>query len=406
MVTYYHLGNYKKVIDYSDSIRSDRYIKTLLKTTPSADFWWEVYAALAQIKLGNTAIGLNLLGKLNVSLLKKEINQEVSHVLSEYFESKGEYKESLKHFKLYQAYKDSSNVIIQKGVVFEAEQKYSVAQKEVAIKDLETKNLQSQATMNKLLGLAILAILVAIILFLNNKRQQARRQIERQQLVDELTGMEKEMELDRIRLKTENEEAIISQRKIISKNMHDEVSGDWLAVQYHIADLKDKVKSEEALHALTDIEEDVREGYINAREFMHRLNETSSKEQYSTFSLLENLSLRFGPGSNLQIHTEVDKELEKKVTGSQNEELYKVVREAVTNCLKHSGATRVDIALYGKDHSVVIDIKDNGRGLSAKPGTGLGMTTMRERIEGLGGVLEVNFSGQGAHIHGSFPKAA
>ncbi len=68
--------------------------------------------------------------------------------------------------------------------------------------------------------------------------------------------------------------------------------------------------------------------------------------------------------------------------------LYRVVQEGVTNILRHSGATRVTIALLsvGSPPDLQLSIRDNGRGADLGAiRRGLGLLGMRERIAGLGG---------------------
>jgi len=71
--------------------------------------------------------------------------------------------------------------------------------------------------------------------------------------------------------------------------------------------------------------------------------------------------------------------------------LFRIVQEALTNVLRHAGATRVDIELGMKSGCVMLEIDDDGSGITEAgmgPGS-LGILGMRERAAALGGVLEV-----------------
>ena len=71
--------------------------------------------------------------------------------------------------------------------------------------------------------------------------------------------------------------------------------------------------------------------------------------------------------------------------------LFRIVQEALTNVLRHAGATRVDIELGVKSGCVIVEINDDGSGITETgmgPGS-LGILGMRERAAALGGVLEV-----------------
>ncbi len=62
------------------------------------------------------------------------------------------------------------------------------------------------------------------------------------------------------------------------------------------------------------------------------------------------------------------------------------LREAVTNVVRHAGATRCTLRLEPAGGSVRLEVEDDGRGgLTAE---GVGLSAMRERVEGLGGRVE------------------
>ncbi|MGO1464597.1 MAG: sensor histidine kinase [Candidatus Corynebacterium faecigallinarum] len=96
--------------------------------------------------------------------------------------------------------------------------------------------------------------------------------------------------------------------------------------------------------------------------------------------------------------------------------LFRVVQEALTNVAKHAGASRVGVTLSYTGPEVLVDVRDDGRGFSGrvgdpgksgKPGRpgksgrdgGFGLTSMRQRIRGVGGHVEVDGApGEGVSI--------
>jgi PAS domain S-box-containing protein len=82
-------------------------------------------------------------------------------------------------------------------------------------------------------------------------------------------------------------------------------------------------------------------------------------------------------------------------------ELLRVVQEALTNVRRHSGARNVEVRLRTDDEAiVVIEVADDGRGFdTTSDGAGIGLSAMRERVEGLGGKIEVmSQPGQGTRV--------
>jgi signal transduction histidine kinase len=72
--------------------------------------------------------------------------------------------------------------------------------------------------------------------------------------------------------------------------------------------------------------------------------------------------------------------------------LYRIVQEAVTNVLRHAGATRVDVLAERDDRRVLVMVEDDGIGFSPGGPVGserLGLVGMRERAEALGGRLTI-----------------
>lgn len=65
------------------------------------------------------------------------------------------------------------------------------------------------------------------------------------------------------------------------------------------------------------------------------------------------------------------------------ESLLRIVDEALSNVLRHSGATRVDLTLRREAERVRLAIGDNGRGTPGDPSPGMGLRNMRERAQAL-----------------------
>ena len=70
--------------------------------------------------------------------------------------------------------------------------------------------------------------------------------------------------------------------------------------------------------------------------------------------------------------------------------LYRVVQEAISNVVRHSGARNLEITIRDADERVVVTVTDDGRGFDidqVRAGSGLGLLGMRERAVGVGGTL-------------------
>jgi len=75
--------------------------------------------------------------------------------------------------------------------------------------------------------------------------------------------------------------------------------------------------------------------------------------------------------------------------------VFRIIQEALTNVMRHSRATRVDITSREEEHDLVFSIKDNGRGISKVdkgPSSSLGLIGMQERAYLVGGTVVVDGS--------------
>ena len=87
--------------------------------------------------------------------------------------------------------------------------------------------------------------------------------------------------------------------------------------------------------------------------------------------------------------------------------LYRVAQEAIGNAAQHGQATTIDVALRTSADSLQLEVRDNGFGFDSnaqKIRTGLGMTSMRERIDLEQGTLTVQSRpGQGTVVRAIVP---
>jgi signal transduction histidine kinase len=80
------------------------------------------------------------------------------------------------------------------------------------------------------------------------------------------------------------------------------------------------------------------------------------------------------------------------------------VQEALTNAVKHAGASRVTVRAHEEDGALRLSVADDGRGFDPEaPGAGFGLAGMRERVLLLGGTLEVSSGAAGTRIEATLP---
>ncbi len=83
---------------------------------------------------------------------------------------------------------------------------------------------------------------------------------------------------------------------------------------------------------------------------------------------------------------------------------YRIALEATTNVIRHAQAQRCTVKLEADNSRLTLTISDDGRGLPKRQRSGVGLTSMRERAEELGGVLSVDsLAGGGVTVTSVLP---
>jgi two-component system sensor histidine kinase UhpB len=86
--------------------------------------------------------------------------------------------------------------------------------------------------------------------------------------------------------------------------------------------------------------------------------------------------------------------------------LHRILQEAVSNAVRHSGARHVSIDCIQEPDAVTVQVRDDGSGIGDRAKAGFGLSGMRERIEALGGSLDIaSGAGQGTVIAARLPVA-
>ncbi|MFD0885478.1 sensor histidine kinase [Streptosporangium algeriense] len=84
--------------------------------------------------------------------------------------------------------------------------------------------------------------------------------------------------------------------------------------------------------------------------------------------------------------------------------LFRVAQEALANVAKHARATRAGLTLSYTGAVVLLDIRDDGTGIHNPNGKGFGLSSMRQRLRGVGGSLEIESTpGEGTAVSATVP---
>jgi PAS domain S-box-containing protein len=126
-------------------------------------------------------------------------------------------------------------------------------------------------------------------------------------------------------------------------------------------------------------------------------------EEYGLASGLRAYAHAFAARSGLKVAVSVSG-MEQRLPQDLELVLFRIVQEALTNTMKHSGAAAVQVALSRDGPTIRLLVEDDGRGFTNPVGArseqrgGWGLPAMRERAEAHGGTLRVEFPERGARL--------
>lgn len=187
--------------------------------------------------------------------------------------------------------------------------------------------------------------------------------------------------------------ALLEERAVIARELHDSLAQSLSYMKFQLARLQSKFRSELVQEDTSEIVSDIREGLDNAYRELRELL-TTFRVQMDVRGLdhvLEETINEYSQRSNLSIA--LDNRLQEcRLSVNEEFHLLHVIREALSNIVRHSGADNVKISLVLQTTgSVVVTVDDNGVGSTfdeSKPHH-YGLAIMTERAHCLGGNIEI-----------------
>jgi signal transduction histidine kinase len=247
------------------------------------------------------------------------------------------------------------------------------------------------------LTVIIMIFFVAVFADMRLKEQQARERAER--LMVELE--EANVQLGAYATQIE-ELAMTQERNRLAREIHDSLGHYLTIVNVQIEAAKAVLESDpdRALDAMNKAQELAQKGLTRVRESVAALRESpvSNRPLVEAIASLVQETGSSGIVTKLKVAGE-PQALEDKIALA----LYRAAQEALTNVRKHARASRVDVLLDFRPAEVRLEVKDNGVGAADTTG-GFGLLGVRERMQLLGGGLEINTgAGKGFCLTASVP---
>lgn len=182
------------------------------------------------------------------------------------------------------------------------------------------------------------------------------------------------------------------ERADLARDLHDEVSPFLFAVDVDASSIRQMVENDQtAPDALTARVESIRDAVTHMKKhvksILGRLRPAVHLElglANAIETLVASWQLR---NPDVAFNVDVtDRSYGQKLDAV----IHGIVREAISNALKHGAPTEIDVAVHDAKENVSVLVRDDGGGLKpASLSSGFGLIAMRERVTALGGTVEV-----------------
>jgi ligand-binding sensor domain-containing protein/signal transduction histidine kinase len=190
----------------------------------------------------------------------------------------------------------------------------------------------------------------------------------------------------------EQERAIETERSRISQDMHDEIGSSLtkIAILGELIKREAEQGNRSSVHA-ERITSTAREVIDNMAEIIWAIDPKNDRLENILAYIREYAAEQYEI-AGITCHFDFPMELPSvKYSAKARRNMFLVVKEAVNNIIKHSGATRVEMKLTFMESAMELSIHDNGKGFDDKRdnATGHGLVNMKSRIEEIGGTFSV-----------------
>lgn len=202
------------------------------------------------------------------------------------------------------------------------------------------------------------------------------------------------------------------ERKQLARELHDSVGQMLAALSMNIAKVRSQAQRLDpaAASAVAENAEIVEQISKEIRTISHLLH-PPLLDVAGLASAIRWYVDGFSERSKIRVDMEVPAEF-RRLSEEMELTIFRLIQECLTNIHRHSGSSTASIAIRQEDHTILVQIKDQGKGISSDKqmelGTdraGVGFRGMRERLRQLGGELEIQSGSGGTSVTARVPLA-
>ncbi len=292
---------------------------------------------------------------------------EAAQELAILYKEQEDFREALRYTELVQQYKDTLDARNRSGDMAEMLARYETERKDNTIRLLNIRQLLYRQQLSRgrvVVGFSgLMIVLAAALVFVAFSRSRVRRQLRE-----------------------------VSLRNQLARDLHDDVGSSLSSIM-----LLSKMGNTEGLSGI-DLEQRILEKIaLTSRDIMERMSDIvwSMNPKYDRFiNLKEKIETHFAHVreiAEISTQVEISEEIARlKLPMDLRKNLFLIVKEAVNNTLKYSGATELRVHIFKRGDKLFLIIRDDGRGFDIREAKeGNGMDSMRQRAAASGGSFSI-----------------
>lgn len=190
-----------------------------------------------------------------------------------------------------------------------------------------------------------------------------------------------ELRQTRERLVTAREE----ERRRLQKDLHDGLGASLAAIGLKLDRMRRTFSlARETEEAVDDVQMQLKETIVGLRRLVYSLRPLELDELGFALALRE-LQYQFAD-QPVRITVVVEEGLP-SLSAAVEVTAYRIVQECISNAIRHSGASRCSVQARVEGDRLIVEVEDDGVGMPAEPRTGIGLRSIRERAQEVGGSL-------------------
>ncbi len=209
-------------------------------------------------------------------------------------------------------------------------------------------------------------------------------------LLTDLQQLTIDLQRSRERLVTAQEE----ERRRLRRDLHDGLGPQLSSQTLTLSAIKKLLRQDPdtAEHLLSDAITHAQEAIADIRRLVYALRPPALDDLGLLAALQEQMTQYHGSGIRLSLSAP---EALPSLPAAIEIACYRIVQEALTNVVRHAHATHATVGLRVLASALEVEVRDDGQGLPPGMRSGVGLRSMRERAEELGGTYLVETRAEG-----------